>query len=679
LRRKSFVSKGGAILPGEIVTNRSRFLLTLRNVSCMVVTMYLRTTKRKYKDKTYTNYLLVESVTTPKGPRQRTVCSLGDLAPRPRAEWLKLVARVEDALVGQEDLLPAGDGEVEEVVRRVKARRETAAAEEKKEARATQGKGSGAGSEEEEVIRVRTSGVRTERSREAGPAHVGVHFWKRLELDRILAQAGLSPRACTLACAMVMNRLIHPDSEHAMPGWLCRTALGDLLGVDLETLSDEALYRTLDRLYPKRAAIEKALVAREQTLFNTDQTVFFYDLTSTYFEGDVPANKKAKWGYSRDKRPDCKQVVVGLVVNRDGFPMAHEIFAGNMRDPDSLTEMLDVLDARVGLHEGQLVVVDRGMALPENIAEFERRKLKYLVAARQSERDQWLAEFEDDEGFEDVFRQPSPSNPYQRKSTIRVKMKRVVRTPQNGGEPEEGTHILCHSEERVAKDRAIREKKEKQLVEDLEKLEARVRSGRLKDVIKIGVAMGRLKERYPRVARYYDMNYDEATGLLGWTVNQQRLEKARSLDGSYLLKTPRTDISAQDGWLVYSLLTRAENAFRCIKSPLAERPIFHHLERRTDTHIFLCLLAYHLLIAIEKTLLDQDVHTSWATVRDALTSHQISTVVLPTDTGEVLRIRRAGTPEQDHREYYALLGVPEDIIIPKKTWSHDETVSRYSD
>ena len=194
----------------------------------------------------------------------------------------------------------------------------------------------------------------------------------------------------------------------------------------------------LDRLHPPRAAIESALFAREQTLFNLDRTVFLYDLTSTCFEGGAARNPKAKRGYSRDKRADCKPVVVGLVVNRDGFPIAHEVFEGTAQDRTTLGTMLERIDQRVGLKPGQTVVVDRGMAHDDNRKEITDRNLHYLVASRQSERDEWLADFEDAEGFEPVLRQPSPRNPCQKKSRIQVKMRRR----------DEETLVLCLSRER---------------------------------------------------------------------------------------------------------------------------------------------------------------------------------------------------------------------------------------
>ena len=331
-----------------------------------------------------------------------------------------------------------------------------------------------------DLVTVHADRVTATQHRAAGPVHVGFQFWKRLEFDVILRRLGFSTKAIQLTCAMTLNRLIHPDSEHAMPDWIRSTALGDILGVDFTGLVHDPLYRNLDRLHPNRAAIESDLVERERNLFQLDSTVYLYDLTSTYFEGHAKRNPKAKRGYSRDKRPDCKQVVVGLVISREGFPIAHEVFDGNTQDRKTLGRILDLLKDRVGMPEGSTVVVDRGMAYAENLE---------------------------------------------------------------------------------------------------------------------------------------------------------------------------------------------ENAFRMMKTPLAERPIFHHLEHRVETHIFLCVLAYHLLVAIETTLLNQGVHTSWATVRKTLSTHQVATIVLPTDNGKVLRIRKGMTPEPAHLELYRLLKVPQEIMHPIKTWS----------
>ncbi|MBO0736105.1 MAG: transposase [Alphaproteobacteria bacterium] len=238
-------------------------------------------------------------------------------------------------------------------------------------------------------------------------------------------------------------------------------------------------------------------------------------------------------------------------------------------------------DDASGLPEGSTVVVDRGMSSDENIAEIKARKLHYLVASRQPERTRWLAEFEDPEGFTEVRRQPSPRNPGQKKTHIEVKT-------QCAGEV---TYVLCRSEQRTDKDRAIRTKQEGRLLADLDRLSRRVSAGRLKRPGKIAEAIGRLKERYPRVARYYELAVDPETAQFSATLKEDERAKAAQLDGCYLIKTDRHDLSADDCWRIYALLTRAEDTFRDIKTPLAERPIYHQKERRVDTHIFLCVLA----------------------------------------------------------------------------------------
>jgi transposase len=615
--------------------------------------MYIRKSSRTYKGKTYVNYVLVESVLTPKGPRQKIFCSLGDLRPRPQAEWLALAHKLTSALSGQADLLAgqAPDPELQELVAKAQTRRPSSRLAPPSEPPPA----------DSDLVAVHVDQVRTEESREAGPVHAGYQFWLRLGLDGILLQAGLSERVRQLACAMTLNRLIYPASEFAMPDWIRSTALSDILQVDFQDLAEDALYRNLDKLHAQRVAIEAALAERERTLFGLDQTLFLYDVTSTFFEGRALANPKAKRGYSRDHRPDCKQVLIGLAVNRDGFPLAHEVFAGNRHDSTTLEQMLTALDQRIGLQPGQTVVVDRGMSGEENLKKIVAKKLHYLVAEPYGARSDWVEEFENDEDFGEVKRETSPTNPFQHKSIIRVKMRQV------GVE----THVLCLSSERKEKDRAIREAHEKKLLVDLEKLQKRVTKGKGRGTKPAEVleSIGRLRERYSRVARYYHMEYDSQTKVFRYSLDEAKRARAEKLDGSYLLKTDRGDLSADEAWRIYTLLTRAEAAFRTLKSPLGERPIFHHKEGRVEAHIFLCVLAYHLLISIEKTLLNAGVHTSWATVRETLKTHQINTVVLPTDGGLVLRIRQGSTPEAAHRELYQKLGIGSEIVRPCKTWS----------
>jgi transposase len=602
--------------------------------------MFIKPTKKTVGDKTYVNHVLVESVATPKGPRHRVVCSLGSLAPAPAAEWLALAHKIEAALTGQPPLVK--DARVDALVAKVQALRRVG--------RRTAGTS--------DLVAVHTDQVTTEEHREAGPVHVGHQLWQKLGMDEVLAQAELSARTRVLTEIMTLNRLVCPGSEHAMPDWVRRTALADILGENFDALVDESLYQTLDRLHPQRASIERALADRERTLFNLDARLFLYDLTSTYFEGLCRENPQAQRGYSRDSRPDCKQVVVGLVLDQDGFPTAHEVFEGNRADRTTVAEMLEALEQRVGRTPGATVVVDRGMAFADNLQQIKDRGYHYLVASRPGERTAHLDAFEEDTGWQEIVREPSPRNPGQQKTRVLVK-RQVVR---------DEVHILCRSDGRAAKDRAIREKHEQRFLGDLRKLQRRVATGKLKDPAKVHEAIGRLKERYPRVARYYAITYEASTASVTWEENAEKKAVAQRLDGGYLLKTDRPDLTDEEIWRTYILLTRVEAAFRAMKSPLCERPIFHRLEHRVQTHIFLCVLAYHLLVAIEKLFLDAGLHTSWATLREELSTHQVVTVVLPASNGDVLKIRKGATPEPRHKEIYTTLHIPVEVMKPVRTW-----------
>jgi transposase len=606
--------------------------------------VFIKRTKRTFRGKTYTNHLLVESVATERGPRHRVVCSLGSLTPAPKAQWLKLARHLEQSLGGQQDLLESS-GDEQALVQKAAV----AATEGKKKRNA----GGDVNLEEVEV----------EEAREAGAVHVGHQIWQRLGLDQILSEVGFSHQTSLLSQVMTLNRLIEPSSELAMSEWVWRSALADILKQDFAGLNKDRLYRNMDRLYGKRGPIEAALWAKEKSLFSLKESILLYDLTSTYFEGLCLSNPKAKLGYSRDSRPDCKQVVVGLVLDGEGFPKAHEIFAGNRSDSTTVVDMLAVLQKRVGKTKDATVVVDRGMAKPENLAAIKAAGYHWLVAAAQPERVNYFDQYEEQAGWQEIVREPSPRNEGQHKVRVLVK---PAQSPDGSQ-----SIALCWSEGRTQKDRAIRQKQEVRFLADVEKLAKRVALGRLRTAAKIYEAIGRLKERYPRVARYYELDYDEQQSQLTWREDLQRKQKAESLDGSYLLKSSRNDLSAEEIWRTYILLSRVEAAFHAMKSPLCERPIFHHLERRVETHIFLCVLAYHLLVCIERAFLEQGIHTSWETLRRQLSTHQVVTVRIPIADGRLLCLRRDTRPEPIHCDIYRVLRIPERIVSPIKKWTQN--------
>ena len=603
--------------------------------------MFLKPTRKTVRGKTYTTHLLVESISTPNGPRHRTICSLGSLEPAPREHWLALAHKLDAALSGQQSLLP--DAEVESLRQRIEAQPPSGP--------------------RPKSVSVFLDQVEIQEAREAGSVYVVHQMWRRLQLDAILRKAGLNERTRLLTEVMTINRLVTPSSEHAMPDWVRRTALADLLHADFRRLNDEALYRNLDRLHPQRALIEGELAAREKELFALPESIYLYDLTSTYFEGKALRNEKAKRGYSRGgalwARPDCKQVVVGLVLDGDGFPKAHEVFDGNRHDSTTVDDMLAALEKRVGKKAGVTVTVDRGMAYDKNIEQIRGRGYHYLVATQPQERWQHEQEFVEETGWEEIVRQPSPTNPCQHKTQVSLKQCLVG----------EEVHVLCLSEPRKEKDRAIREQQEKRLLTALESLSRGIAKRKKKPLTdaEVNQAIGRLRERYSRVGRYYQIHYEAERRALIWEADGELQRRAERLDGSYVLKSDRRDLTKEAIWRQYMLLTRVESAFRAMKSPLMERPIFHHLARRVETHIFLCVLAYHLLATVEKTFLDQGIHTSWASLREQLATHQIVTVVLPTSDGRQICIRKGTTPEAEHKRIYQVLRIPDNPLDPAQS------------
>ena len=629
--------------------------LLFTNVYATLICMFLRRTTKTINGIPYHNYVLIQSVRTENGPRQKVVCSLGNLEPGSAQKWRGMANKVESALSGQ---LPIErDPTVERMVQLVRQGVKLDSESEQKLLERYRR------SEPEQWVKVDTTTVQLDDACEAGPVHVAHQIWNKLELDEVLKCADLSEKAKRLTEIEVINRLVEPGSEHSVRNWVSRTAIPDIFGENLPPINDTALYRNLDKLYPERCTIEQALAQKERNLFNWQETIFLYDLSSSYFEGLCAQNPKAKHGYSRDKRSDCRQVVLGLVLNGDGFPTAHEIFEGNRTDGTTVEDMLNCLDKRTGGKKGLTVVVDRGMSSKDNLQAITARGYHYIVASRQSEREQYLAEFESEEGWECVLRDVSPNNEYQKKSCVTIK--RIDQLAE--------THILCVSEGRASKDKAIREKKEKLLLADLEKLKKRIAEEKLVQPKLIYEQIGRLKERYPRVARYYDIAFENKS--LIWAENKKEKEKAQRLDGAYLLKTDRKDISGNDIWRVYLMLTRVENAFRDMKGPLAIRPIFHQLDKRVETHIFICILAYHLLVTIEKLLQEADIFSSWETIKKELSTHQIATVSMKADNGGVLLIRQATNANPAQEVIYQALKISSEIIKPVRVWFDPQPVA----
>ena len=585
---------------------------------------------RKVEGKRYTYYNLVEGVRTPKGPRHRVVLSLGKL-PAVAPDRIKLLGRLVDQrlrrqirLLPPESEDPLLQQEAERIARLVVGRQEEM-------------------SRKPEPVTIHMESVTAGEAVVLGPIAAGYGMWDRLGMEKILSECGFSHRQRTLAMIEVVSRLVNPGSELATGAWVSRTAFADLLGEKVDYVNKDALYRVSDRLWAAREAIEQALASRERELFELGQTMVLYDLTSTYVEGRAEGNPKARRGYSRDHRGDCKQVVVGMVLDEDGFSRASEVWEGNTHDSATLEAMLAGLSARAAGAEGATVVMDRGIASAENLALLRERGYHYLVGVASQSRP----------GFAELIREARFTTLDTRHPGIEVL--RVVRDGE--------VFLLVRSADRAQKDRSIRERFLPRLQAELDTVAERYGSGKLSKEKALS-AIGRLRQQYQRASQFVRTEFLEQDDgpTLHLDIDKEKLAEAQLLDGVYILKTDRDDLSMHQLWHLYMMLQRVERSFRYLKSDLGIRPIYHHLEARSDAHIFISILAYHLLHAIEQHCRAHEDERSWPTLNTELDTHRALSVELDDAAGRRHHLRLATKPTEEQKRIYHMLDLSDQPL-----------------
>ena len=581
-------------------------------------------------------------------PRHRAVVSLGN-APIERADWKPIAKAVEDRLYGCEAMLERTLSEaqtqwVDRIVRQVgnEGRWQPLAA---------------APANEDLLDGVRADAVSHTDTAELGPVLLGWEIWKRLSMPELLETLGFNRSQSQAAAISVINRLADPTSEHSLMDWYRRTGLPELMGNRLRGAGDDRFYRVSDRLLSRQGAIEAHLRERQSSLFNLERTVLLYDLTNTHFEGLCPHNPKAKRGANKQKRNDCAQIVVGMVFDQYGFEIAHKVFEGNRNDGKSLVEMIGELNAAAAPgKEKPLVVMDAGVATRKNLDLLREHGFGYLVNDSRGQRQRYREAFRRQKGFQIVQGREG-------KAPVRV---RVMDDPQpadlNGDRPER--IVLCKSEPRGEKEQAIVSNAERRLLDALGKLAARVENKRLKARSKIEQAIGRIQARHPRARKFYTITLeDDAQGLrVRWTRDDERLAEAADLWGCYVLRTDEQTLNEHDLWQLYISLTQAEAGFKALKTDLGLRPNPHRKEERVDAHVFICVLAYHLLRNILWALEQNGDHRNWDTLKRVLRTHCYTTILLPTRDGQTHRIRKAGHPEECQKVIYRNLGIAWDRL-----------------
>lgn len=589
--------------------------------------MFLKRLTHRTCGKTRQYWALVESVRTARGPRHRLVSYLGELSATEQSDWAKLVERFDSPPVFRQRALfeLEGDPASAEAV--------------------------------PDQVRVDLRRLRVERVREFGVVWLGLLLWQKLQLDELLAQH-MPPGEeqiewATVACLLVLARFAHPSSElHIADTWYDTTALADLLGVSPEQVNKDRLYRGLDELFPQKETLEKYLKSRLGELFPLQFDLLLYDVTSTYFEGECAANPKARRGYSRDNRPDCKQVCIALVVTREGVPFGYEVFAGNRHDAKTLQDIVAAMEKKYGQAE-RVWVFDRGVVSEENLKYLREHEGRYLVGTPRSQ----LRRFEQEllgQGWSEVV------------PGVEVKL---VNAP-DGAE----TFVLAKSRDRAAKEQAMHQRFVNRIEEGLKTIAAAASSGRLKDTEQAGRRIGRLLGKNSRGAGCFDVEVkplDAAQGKaklsVTWTQRNEWREWSRLSEGCYLLRTNLTGHSPEELWKMYMQLMDAEAAFRTHKHELVLRPIYHQKEKRVDAHILVCFLAYVLWKTLERWMEQAGLGTSPRPLLDAMTRLKSMDVILGSDQGREIGLRCVSQPEPDLAVLLYRLGIaPPSRLLPPR-------------
>jgi transposase len=587
--------------------------------------MFLRPNHRSKDGKAHTYWSLVESVRTPDGPRQRTLCHLGELNGSDQARWVKTVEVFNEH--GEARQLKLFPSHVEPPA------------------------------DDPQVARVLVNQVRLERTRQFGACYLGLELWRRLGLDRFFEQAVDDDPAdvpwSRVAALLAINRLCAPGSELAIEQrWYPSTALDDLLGIEDGKINDTRLYRCLDRILPHKTALERHLKDRYGALFGAEFDVLLYDLTSTYVEGAAEKNPMMRRGYSRDHRPDCEQMVIALIVNSEGFPFSYETFDGNRADVSTMETILRMVERKYGKAR-RIWVFDRGIVSEENLAAIRKRGGQYLVGTPRSQMKQFEAEL-----LKDDWTQVRPE----------VKVKKVA-IPQG-----EETYILCRTDGRQEKEKAIRNRFSNSMEKALKGLQKTIALGRLKDRNKMERRLGKIQARHPSVNDLYDVSLrDTAEGVrLFWQMKEDRKNWRESREGAYLLRTNLQVDTAEELWSKYMQLTEAEASFRALKSELSIRPLFHQLEPRIKAHVMIAFLGYALWVTLKHLLKRRasivpkpsasggENAQPFSPMRalSLLSTLQSADIVLPTTDGREIRLRRITEPTAEQKSLLQQLGLP---------------------
>src|SRR5579864_1772628 len=574
--------------------------------------MYLRHTIRRKDGKVHRYWCLVRSVRVGRRVIQQTVAQLGELDERGRIE-AQTLARQLIGTPEQAQLFKDGS--------------------------------------EDLTVPVRLKGIRIERSRQFGDVYLALALWRGTgleELCRQLQPVGLERIAwAKMAAVLVTARFCEPSSElHIAEDWYRRTALCDLLQLGDAEVNKDRLYRALDHLLAHKTTLEAHLSKRCGELFAVQNEVLLYDVTSTYFEGQAEGNPQAQRGYSRDHRPDCKQVCIALVVTFDGFPLGYEVFAGNVHDSRTLQTIVATMEERHGAM-GRVWIADRGMASAKNLAWLNETGRRYIIGAPKSELKKFATDLSHAAGWRQI------------REDVEVKLTSHPETKE--------TVILCRSADRRSKEQAMHDKFSRRIEEALERLAIRIaRSRKRLDPATVNRQIGRILQQNQRAAARFKVMLEPDGSAAGFRLRRDCDaafdDWAALSEGAYLLRSNIDAWSDRQLWKAYIQLTQAEAAFRIQKDQLNLRPIWHQRADRVQAHILVCFLAFVLWKCLEMWQSRAGLGNSPRTILEELARIQSHDVVLPTAAHGQIRLRCVTQPDPAQAALLDRLG----IVLPKR-------------
>lgn len=619
--------------------------------------MYIREKIKILKGQSYAQHQLLKSVRTAKGPRQEVVLNMGalDLA---KEEWKSLANAIENRLNNQ---VPFSFAEVSSEVEKLaahyaqmilsksfnEAARPTTYDDDAGEpAEARQGSAN--------YQNVDIHSVTTSESRSIGAEYVMAEQMNRYGFDKILDELGFSSKQTDYAKHLIIGRAVHPSSERELSRWINDdSAIKELIG-SAEAVYDNALHRTAVMLQKHGDAIQKRLRLKAKDLFSLDETIVLYDLTNTYFEGKKAGNTKAQFGKSKERRTDCKLMTLALIVDAQGFPKESHILEGNAVEPETLASMIESIRALGHSMEKKTLVIDAGIASEENIALLRRENISYIAVSRKQSY------------APSLWEQSEEKTTLLKDEKTELTLKRaVVETEAVPGQDAcQEVFLLCHSPHKEAKERQIIERRLSKFEAAMGELTAGLaRAGTTKKFGKIMERIGRLKEKYS-VGNYFDIKVSQRGQIVNAITYERNLKGAAKTEnlGQYVIRTDRMDLSEEDLSGIHRSLTTIESSFRAMKSDLGLRPNYHKCEEATTAHIFLSVLAYHVVCPILRRLSESGLNYTWSSVRNLLSSHDRVVTAFNTEDGHCVHVKNTTSANLSQKSIYNALAIKHDPL-----------------